>query len=60
MAQRFVVLQGREESNIFWSIMRPEDTEESVRYLNDGTLAYNVLLITEDEAKIKEMFYGNF
>lgn len=60
MAKRFVVLRGREECNVFWSTMRPGDTEESVRYLNDGTLAYDVLLVTEDEAKIKEMFYGTF
>jgi hypothetical protein len=51
MANRYVVLRGIEQGNVFWSTMGAEETEETVRYLNDGTLAYDVILITESEAE---------
>lgn len=49
MSKRFVVLRGIAEGNVFWSTMGPEETEDSVRRLNDGSLAYDVILITESE-----------
>lgn len=45
---RFVVLRGLKEGNVFWSGMNEDDTEETVRYLNDGTLAYEVIGIFDN------------
>lgn len=47
--ERFVVLRGIEEGNVFWSTMGPRETEEEVKYLADGSLAYEVLLVSESE-----------
>lgn len=52
--ERFIVLRGIEEGNVFWSTMRSGETEEQARYLNDGTLAYDVLLVTEDEQEARK------
>lgn len=52
--ERFIVLRGIEVGNVFWSTMRPGETEEQARYLNDGTLAYDVLLVTENEMEARQ------
>lgn len=58
----FVVLRDRRiasPNNVFWSSLRDGETAEEARYLADGTLAYDVLLVTLDEAEARSCWAKN-
>lgn len=56
--KKYVILEGIEEGNRFYSMSRQDDTMDSLTRLGDGTVAYRVLGFADTIKEVEMFLFG--